>query len=188
LEEAVYRANRRQTRELTRAQRRNRLEALALHEAWVLADPTRERAVLLDAAGRVITRKDGEFDSVMWTEAALQPLVGTVDLVIHNHPRSTSLGENDVDLALYLDAREVSALTATRRYRFHRLGDAWPPDGDLATAIAEERERLVDEMVRARNERRIGDARIERTFYHVLWGRVAGRYQDRLSYEVERRG
>jgi hypothetical protein len=78
------------------------LFALAPHEGWALANPSRERAVLLDTSGRVITRKGGEFDAVMWTEAALRPLVGRVDLIIYNHHRSTSLGENDVELAIYL--------------------------------------------------------------------------------------
>jgi hypothetical protein len=81
----------------------------------------------------------------------------------------------------------VSALTATRRYRLHRLGDTWPPDHELAAAIAEERDRLVDEMVATRDEGRIDDAGIGRTFYHVLWGRLVARYQDRLGYDVERR-
>lgn len=187
LEQAVDSANRRGAMELAQARRLKRLEALAPHESWALARPTRERAVLLDDGGRVITRKEGEFDAVMWTEAALRPLVGRVDLIIHNHPRSTSLGENDVDLATYLNAREVSALTATRRYRLHRLGNTWPPDREFAAAIADERDRLVREIVAARDEGRIDDAGIERTFYHVLWGRVAARYQDHLSYDVERR-
>jgi hypothetical protein len=45
----------------------------------------------------------------------------------------------------------------------------------------------MQEMTSARDEGKVDDYFIEHMFHHVLWGRVAGRYPDRVSYEVEER-
>src|SRR5436190_7714 len=158
------------------------------HEAWVLGAPGRERAVLLDAAGRVVARREGEARQVMWRESELRPLIRRVDVILHNHPGGSSLGEDDLGLALYLNARELIALTPSRKYRLSRPAEDWPARRDLLGAIADERMRLVQEMVAARDAGRIGNNQIERLFYHVLWERVASHFPDRLSYGAERRG
>jgi hypothetical protein len=171
-----------------REQRPLQRAVLDRHEAWVLGAAGRERAVLLDAAGRVVARREGEARQVMWRESELRPLIGRVDVILHNHPGGSSLGEDDLGLALFLNARELIALTRSRTYRLGRATERWPARRDLLGAIADERARLVKEMVAARDAGRIGDDQIERLFYHVLWERVASRFPDRLSYTAERRG
>jgi hypothetical protein len=164
-----------------------RSHSLAPHEEWVTANALRERAVLLDSARRIVTRKEGERDGVVWTEEALRALHGRVDLVTHIHPGGSSLGENDVDLALLLNAREVNAITATHRFRLYRLENAWPAKGALASVVATERAQLIAEMIAARNEGRIDDEGIEKLFYHALWQRVVKHFPGRLSYVAEER-
>jgi hypothetical protein len=159
---------------------------LRAEEEWVLGNPSRERAVLLDQAGRVLTRKEGEPGAVLWTEEGLRPLYRRVDLITHNHARGTSLGADDLATLLFLDAREVNAITPQLRFRLARSTDAWPVE-ELLVAFGEERQRLVREMTSARNEGRMTDEQVELHFYHELWQRVTRRFPDRLLYAMERR-
>lgn len=184
LEEAV--ANVRRRREREAAQRQNRREALARHERWVLErNPDHERAVLLDLAGRVVTRKEGGRGEVLWTVEALRPLYGKVDLITHNHPGRGSIGQDDFTLVLALNAREVNAVTPQLRFRLLRTGDAWPDT--IVEVFRGEQARLADELGAALGAGRTTEAEVERVFYHELWQRVARRLPDRLLYEVERR-
>jgi hypothetical protein len=170
------------------AARVDQLARLAPHEDWLLQYPDRERAVLLDAAGQVITRKEGERGGIDWTVTALRPLAGRVDLITHNHPGGSSVGRDDLNLVVALNVREVNAVTAVRRYRLRRLTQIWPDVDKLAQTLNEEVARLAGEMEEARDAGKITDAAIERLFHHVLWHRVADRLPKQLSYEVERRG
>ena len=169
------------------AQRRREIDSLAPHEQWVLANPEYERARLIDGSGRVITQKEGGRAGVEWTVEALEPLIGRVDLILHNHPGGRSVGEDDLALAIYLRAREVDAVTRHRRYRLLRAGGEWPEPYELAKVVSEEQDRLTREMIAARANGQIDDPGIELTFHHVLWQRVSARYLDRVSYEVEER-
>lgn len=168
-------------------ERRLHVIALAPHEEWTTANPLRERAVLSDHAGRIITRKEGDSEGIDWTVDALRPLVGRVDPIIHNHPHGRSIGESDLALTLHLNAREVNALGAVQRFWLRRIGENWPDTDELVSVVVEERERLAAEMVKARDEGTIDDQGIEHLFHHLLWGRVARRYPDRVRYEVEKR-
>jgi hypothetical protein len=161
--------------------------SLSTHEEWVLAGQDLERAVMLDSEGSVVTTKEGTQDQVLWTEAALGPLIGRVDLITHNHPHGSSVGLNDLVVARFLGAREVNAITTTLRYRLYRLGPNWPESVIFDGILLAEQQRLVDEMVAARAEGRISDAEIDRVFYHVFWKRVTKRFAGRIRYDVERR-
>jgi hypothetical protein len=188
LGQAVEGAGGREAGESRSASRRAQIAKLVPHEEWVLAGGVRERAVLLDAAGRVVARKEGDRGGVDWTAAALVRLVGRVDLVTHNHAGGKSVGEDDAGVAVGLDAREVNAVTPAMRYRLYRSGAIWPDARLLASVIDEEKAQLAGEMITAREDGRIDDTMIERMFHHVLWGRVARRFRNRIHYEVERRG
>jgi hypothetical protein len=170
------------------AARQLQLDRLAPHEEWVLEQRDLERAVLLDSAGQIVMRNEGEIDGVDWPLSTLAALVGRVDLITHNHPGNRSLSEDDLTLAIAVGAREVNAVTAVRRYRMRRLTDEWPEDDAWTDVLAEETSRLVKEVVEARDAGKITDEAIERVFHDVLWRRVVARFPKRISYEVEERG
>lgn len=165
----------------------SRIALLVPHEDWVVAVPARERAVLLDVFGTLVTVKEGERNTISWTVASLQPLVGRVDLITHSHPAGSSVGLDDLFLARFLGAREVNALTTTLRFRLFRLGAVWVEDNDLDDAIETEQDRLLSEVEAARDAGRMTDDEVDRVFYHVLWPRIVARFPGRLRYEVERR-
>lgn len=98
-------------------------------------DHQQEHALLLDAAGQIVTQRDGAFDSVSFDPTELERAYGGT--VTHSHPRSLPPSGADLSLAARygLTLRAVGLAPDT--------GDAWDhtvrfprPDSALADALS----------------------------------------------------
>lgn len=146
---------------------------------------TSEMTVFLDEQGNTVHSRQGASDSVTWRQSELEPFIGLVDLITHNHPRGTALTPEDLTLARFLNAREVDAITPTVRYRLWRTGSAWPQG--MTRMVQQELNGLVQEVQQDLDEGKLDEHTAELLFYRVLWTRVAARYSAQLRYRQERR-
>jgi hypothetical protein len=150
-------------------------------EAYVLAvHPYRERAAFVSRAGEIVHLREGTVEQVVWRESELLPLVGRVDLIVHNHPRGTSLSPADSVLAEYLGAHEVSAVTPEWRYRVVRRGPVWPPAQQLHDAVSSVEAALVAEYQTGLDAGDLIEEEAELLSYRELWQRVEWQFSGAL--------
>jgi hypothetical protein len=152
------------------------------------SDHQQEHALLLDAAGQIITQRDGTFDSVSFDPAELTRAYGGT--ITHSHPRSLPPSGADLSLAARygLTLRAVGQAPDT--------GDAWDhtvrfPDPNttladaLSTAFADAVEQAEKELARApladltwqRESRHLAVTRLAHehgfAYQRVLYGRLS---------------
>jgi hypothetical protein len=146
-----------------------------------------ERVLFFGSDGRVLLSRDGGADQVLFTASELAGLIGTVDLITHNHPRGTSLTPEDLTLALFLNAREVHAFTTRARYRLFRTGPQWPEPAHVHAVLRVVEGPLIQEVsVHLRNGR-LTDRQAEMLYYRVMWERFTRHFSGALGYVQERR-
>lgn len=83
-----------------------------------------EHAAVFDDAGKLILRKTGTADSVVFTAAETAKLKGSV--LTHNHPLGGSFSASDVSLAARMDIREIRAVSSLHTFSLGRPTDGWP--------------------------------------------------------------
>jgi hypothetical protein len=91
--------------------------------------------------------------------------------ITHNHPRGSSLSEQDLRFAIRSDLSQIRAVTATHRFWIDRPKEGWAsvaPDelaANIAATRAMLRSRLRQEVIRG--VRTVADA--EANLHHLLW-------------------
>lgn len=95
-----------------------------------------EVAVVLDDKGRLLLKKGGDQNSVVFTRDELMELKEIKGLtLIHNHPgESGSFSPPDVALAAQQDVAELRVVTGKRNYILKRPENGWGKPKDIYTA------------------------------------------------------
>jgi hypothetical protein len=127
------------------------VDALRRLEDAVLAETGNryEKVVALDAGGRVVLEKTGAADQVRLTQAELDALKDSADLITHNHPSGGGIGVAGFGIAVEVNARELHAFGHQYRYVLRRKGATWP-DLDGALDVLAQLERETRRLLQAR--------------------------------------
>jgi hypothetical protein len=148
-----------------------------------------ERLVLLDADGAVLYVEDGHSGDVYADREELARLIGKVHLVTHNHPRGTSLTDDDLLGAIAVGAREVDAFTRMTRFRLLLSAEAvtWPDRKQLMAEIRRIDGDIQRMLVPRVLTKELTGLAAEALHRRIRWTRVAERFAGVIEYMEEQR-
>ena len=101
----------------------------------ILSENKYESAILYDAKGNVIFRKDGDSKSVTFSKEEIQQMNGCV--LTHNHPNGSVFSEADINMLRLSNLSEIRACTSDGTYSL-KLKDKWSETLDCFETIETE--------------------------------------------------
>jgi hypothetical protein len=135
----------------------------------------------------VLLSRVGGPDSVVWTPTVLHPFIGRVHRITHNHPRGTPPSPEDLEIAMFLGAPGVDAITPLLRYRLWTPTGQWPEPQSLSRAFREVHDPLLYRVWEQRDAGALTDRQVDLLFYRLLWQRMERRFPDQVRFLRERR-
>jgi (2Fe-2S) ferredoxin len=140
----------------------------------IYASPV-EHAVVINPAGEVIVRKQGNENSVTFYNNEMLLMKDCV--LTHNHPTNITLSSPDVDMAIITNMKEVRATCKSGTYILRRPKNGWNEKVDMARARRLVEVVLIKGNARAKREGNdVWDDSAEVVMHDVwkLWAEEAG--------------
>lgn len=145
-----------------------------------------EKALIYDASGRNVLKKDGSAHDVSFTKDEIKRMRGCV--LTHNHPGGASLSAADINM---LRSSKLSEIRAVGRDGVYRMiqPDKWKEEISSASQIADEYNKIVDELQSSMEKWAFDnlDKITEKDYQIIYQNKVVTEFAKRfgLKYEME---